>query len=464
MIAARQAFINRTDKRSINMQIQQYVKKAKDECLANLEKRRVKLKSLIEGEDRLYFDEYEGNVKSSVEEDLKKRKEFLLNLKRIKGKEEADFVKSRTLQNFFNSCDQIRTEVVKQNAKSMTMTRLAQIEEHKLLDKNERDEDCFYVESENLYKSFDDHNEKRMECCQKVMACEAGKEQLEDIKKNVEKRKKEREAEALKRKQRIEKERVEAAIQKGDDIKKKEELAARNILETRLAKEHRDYLEKTKKDFDEYYQNLILCDIAKDEDAEEDTSRAQHRSNEEFKTYMKHVKKDVKCRDKKTDETIDAEMNRLLCKRAFERKPRAAVVRDPPPKSRVCETKDVCKTTDLVEANRCAELYATSLLMKSPRKIDKYQSQKQWRAELDKQVAEAMEFKKQIQEKICKEHKIIAEDAARCDKVFEANKHTTLDNRPVHSNWSYLDCDCGDSQRFVMPNINYTRPQLSDIH
>ncbi|KAL5277981.1 hypothetical protein ACFFRR_002926 [Megaselia abdita] len=464
LFVARRAFIERTDKRSIKMQIQEYIKKAKDECQINLEKRRAKLKYLIKEEDRRYFAEYEGNVKSSVEENVKKRQEFLLNLKKIKAKEEEDFVKNRTLHNFFSYCDMIRTEIVKQNAKSMTMTRLAQMEERKLLNQNERDEECFYVQSEDLYRSFDDHNEQRIACCQKVMSCESGKEHLEGIKKNAEVLRKSKEAEALKRKQRIEKERADAVIQRGDDLKRKEELMARNLQETMEAKEQRDFLEKSKKEFDEYYQNLLLCDIAKDECSKEDNSRAQHLSNEEFKTYMKHVKEDVRSRDKKTDDIMEAERNRIICKRAYERKPRAFMTRDPPPKSGICETRDVCKSTNLVEANRCAELYATSLPMKSPRKIDKYQSQQQWMAELDKQVAEAMSYKKKIQKDLQREHRIMIEDASRCHKVLEANKHTRLDNRPVHPNWAYLDCKCGDSQNFIMPNINYTKQKLSAVH
>lgn len=464
LFVARRDFIERTDKKSIKMQIQQYVKKAKDECQLNLEKRRAKLKSLIKEEDRLHFAEYEGNVKSSVEENVKKRQEFLMDLKKFKAKEEEDFVKNRTLHNFFSYCDAIRTEIVRQNAKSMTMTRLAQMEERKLLNQNERDEDCFYLESENRYSAFNDQNEQKIVCCQKLRACESGKDHLEAIKKNAEMLKKEREAEALKRKQRIAKEKADALIQRGDDAKKKEELIARNQLETKEAKEQRDYIEKSKKEFDAYYQNLLLCDIAKDECSEENKSREKHFSNEEFKSYMKHVKDDIKCRDKVSDEMLEAEKNRIICKQAFERKPRASLIRDPPPKSGICETVDVCRNIDLLTANKCAELYTTSLPMKSPRKVDKYQSQRQWLAELDKQVAETLAYKKKVQDDLLIDHKNMLEDASRCQKVLEANKHTRLDNRPVHPNWSYLDCKCGDSMAFVMPDINYTKQKLSAVH
>lgn len=459
----RREFIDRTDKRSIKRQIQNYINNAKEECSKNLESRREKMRQLINEEDNSYFSEYEANVKSAVEENVKKRQEFLLNLKRIKDKEEENFVRNKTLQCFFDHCDGVRTEVVKQNAKTMTMTRLAQIQERKLLQQNEIDEDCFYVQSENLCKQFDDENEHKFACCQKMIACKAGNDHLQAIHRNAELLKKKKEAEALKRKLRLEKERADAVIQRGDEAKRKEELIAKKLFDTKQSKEQRDYLEKSKKEFDEYYQNLILCDIKRDECAIQDQSRCHHISNENFKNYMKTVKNDVKTRNKHTDSLLEAEWNKIICKRAEDRKPKIKFIRDPPPPSGICQKVDICNNYDLLKANRCAELYATSLPMKSPRRRNLQESRKQYKAELDEQIAANMAYKKVEQERFQLEEKVCADDAARCDKILEANIHTRLDNRPVHPNWSYMDCKCGDSMNFVMPNINYTKPK-SEVH
>ncbi|XP_061386547.1 trichohyalin-like, partial [Musca vetustissima] len=124
------AFIVNTDRKSLFAQIKTMVSQAQEVALKELNQRRNALKELLEREDKIYEEEFANKVKSRMDDDRKQRKEILLQIKEENARNEQEFLKTKRIQQYMNSCYEIREAV-----RHREMLKVKECQQEQILEK-----------------------------------------------------------------------------------------------------------------------------------------------------------------------------------------------------------------------------------------------------------------------------------------------------------------------------------------
>ncbi|XP_068153304.1 cilia- and flagella-associated protein 53 [Drosophila tropicalis] len=123
-------FIQQTDRKSLHTQIGLLVKKAQDVAAQELSERSIRLKDLLESEDKSFEKEFAHKVKTRIDEDINERSKQLHAIR-----EQDDIIKKKILeekriQQVMLNCYEIREAQRLKNLKETKICQAEQIEEN----------------------------------------------------------------------------------------------------------------------------------------------------------------------------------------------------------------------------------------------------------------------------------------------------------------------------------------------
>lgn len=125
--------------------IKRRVNELLQERKVRLRERQLKLRSLLEEEERQYVAEVEAMVETPLEREAKMR-DRLRQLKEVREAERATQAEEKLEQHFLQNCEQLRTLRSKQDAQTMHQHRHVQVRERQAIVEREKDVDRLYAD------------------------------------------------------------------------------------------------------------------------------------------------------------------------------------------------------------------------------------------------------------------------------------------------------------------------------
>ncbi|XP_003736713.2 meiosis-specific nuclear structural protein 1 [Drosophila pseudoobscura] len=169
-------FIQRTDRKSLHSQIGLLVKKAKEIAAAELNERSLRLKNLLDEEDKFYEEEFANTVKNRIDQDIKDRKEHLHAITADHHKVQNKFLEEKRIQQVMLNCYEIREALRHQD---LIETKIIQ-EEQILENQRKKRREC---EQEKYWLELNRRRWEEYDCAQK---CEnQRREKIKEQMKNV---------------------------------------------------------------------------------------------------------------------------------------------------------------------------------------------------------------------------------------------------------------------------------------
>ncbi|XP_023159084.1 trichohyalin-like [Ceratitis capitata] len=122
-------FMKNSERRSVYKQIKDLVKKAQTVAQKELEQRRQRLQAKLELEDKLYQEEFAENVKSRIDEDIRKRKDNLITIKSERDRRDKEFLQEMNIKRELEDCYEIREALTRRDMLQVKEAQLEQITE-----------------------------------------------------------------------------------------------------------------------------------------------------------------------------------------------------------------------------------------------------------------------------------------------------------------------------------------------
>ncbi|XP_034660710.1 trichohyalin [Drosophila subobscura] len=139
-------FIQRTDRKSLHCQIGLLVNKAMEVAAEELNERSLRLKNLLEAEDKLYEEEFSNTVKNRIGHDIKERKEHLHAIKEDNIKEQNKFIEDKRVQQVMLNCYEIREALRHQDLLETKIIQQEQILENQRRKRRECEQEKIWLE------------------------------------------------------------------------------------------------------------------------------------------------------------------------------------------------------------------------------------------------------------------------------------------------------------------------------
>uniref|UniRef100_A0A1B0ACN6 Trichohyalin-plectin-homology domain-containing protein n=1 Tax=Glossina pallidipes TaxID=7398 RepID=A0A1B0ACN6_GLOPL len=440
-------FIVSSDRKSLFTQIKNLVARAQDIANKELSERRIALQKLIEYEDKIYEEEFASKVKSRIDEDIKERKDALLKIKEESAKHELEFLKSKRIQQYMNSCYEIREALRRQEMQNVQICQLEQIVEKERAIKRERDLEKYWRNVQKTRLDREDCLLREESCLKKALA----KDITETL--NIQMEEREEKREELHREKLEEKRKLDALLEEirleefdarlqGTPVKtleyRKELLNMIAENKARKEKEKREAVEYQCK-MTEEIQRLEAADIL----AAHERKRAFYKATIEYIAYVKRMKQLEEQQERMYNDRVD-DLSRVdTCtksniKRERERKARVAEACYAELRKQICEQYER-RLRDEAEHRECKMLENRFAHEEITREQILEQRRKN-RIGLDQQIAELKRIREDEEAKFSKDIKRASNDPEFCAELAEQYIKDGTDYLEPHPNWRILAC------------------------
>ncbi|KAM7361437.1 uncharacterized protein ACRADG_011923 [Cochliomyia hominivorax] len=440
-------FIVSTDRRSLYTQIKSLVHQAQEVASQELNQRRNNLKLLLEYEDKIYEEEFANKVKSRIDEDIRERKVTLLKIKEENTRNELEFLKSKRIQQYMNSCYVIREALRRKETQNIKECQLEQMLEQERAQRREQESEEYWHKVQNTNLKVMDDRQKEEECLKEALVQHVANErklQIELLEKKREKEKQEKLEEKRKLDELLEQIRLEEFDQKL--LGKSPHIAEYRQELLKMIDEKKALQQKEKQEEADAHRKMIK-EIKRleleDSIAAKEKKKAFYKATLEFIKFVKGVRQIEEKEEKLVHERIE-ELRRLdMCTknnilRERQRKARIAEQCYAELREQICEQyKNRLKEEAEYKENKWLE---NRFIHKEITRDEILARKRKNREDLEKQIEEIQNLRQQEQVDFSNNLKRASNDPKYCSELAEEYIKEGIDYLEPHPNWRILAC------------------------
>ncbi|XP_037808097.1 trichohyalin [Lucilia sericata] len=441
------AFIVRTDRKSLYTQIKNLVHQAQEVASKELNQRRNTLKLLLEYEDKIYEEEFANKVKSRIDEDIRERKDILLKIKEESTKNELEFLKSKRIQQYMNSCYEIREALRRKETQNVKECQLEQMLEKERSVKKEQDLEKYWLEVQNINLRLMDERQQQENCLKKALVkhvSDTRKVQLEELQEQREKELEEKLEEKKNLDALLEEIRLEEFDQKLQG-KPAQVAEYRNEL-LKMINEKQEAEKKERRELADMHRKM-MAEIASLEAAEnaaaKEKKKAFHKATLDFIRFVKDMRqleeRHEQVFNERTEDLRRIDMctkNNILRER--QRKARLAEKCYAELRQQICEQYEN-RLREEAEHRECKMLENRFIHREITRQEILERKQKN-RIELEKQMEELKKLREIEQAHFSNDLKRASNDQEFCAELAKQYIKEGIDYLEPHPNWRIIAC------------------------
>ncbi|KAI9577005.1 hypothetical protein GQX74_014372 [Glossina fuscipes] len=440
-------FIVSSDRKSLFTQIKNLVARAQDIANRELSERRIALQKLIEYEDKIYEEEFARKVKSRIDEDIKERKDALLKIKEESAKHELEFLKSKRIQQYMNSCYEIREALRRQEMQNVKICQLEQIVEKERAIKRERDLEKYWRNVQKARLDREDHLLREESCLKKALA----KDITDTL--NIQMEEREEKREEVRQEKLEEKRKLDTLLEeiRLEEFDKRLQGTPLKTLEYRkdlldMIAENKARKEKEDREAVEYHCKMIE-EIqrleAEDILAAHERKQAFYKATIEYIAYVKRMKQLEEQQERMYNDRIDDLSSVDTCtksniKRERERKARLAEACYAELRKQICEQYER-RLRDEAEHREC-KMMENRFAHEEITREQILEQRRKNRIALDQQIAQLKRIREDEEAKFSKDVKRASNDPEFCAELAEQYIKAGTDYLDPHPNWRILAC------------------------
>ncbi|XP_065355352.1 trichohyalin [Calliphora vicina] len=441
------AFISRTDRKSLYTQIKNLVHQAQEVASKELNQRRNTLKLLLEYEDKIYEEEFANKVKSRIDEDIRERKDILLKIKEESTKNELEFLKSKRIQQYMNSCYEIREALRRKETQNIKECQLEQMLEKERAVRKQQDLEKYWLKVQNINLQLMDERQQQENCLKNALVkhvSDTRKVQLYELQEKREIEQQEKLKEKNKLDALLEEIRLEEFDQKLQG-KPAQVAEYRNEL-LNMIKEKKVMREKEQREQAEMHRKMmaeIALLEAEENAAAKEKKKAFHKATVDFIRFVKGMRQLEAQQQEEFNECTDdlrrvdmCTKNNILLER--QRKARIAEQCYAELRQQICEQYEK-RLREEAEHRECKMLENRFIHREITRKEMLAQKQK-YREELDKQMEELKKIREEENENFSNNLKRASNDPEFCAELAKKYIKEGIDYLEPHANWRILAC------------------------
>uniref|UniRef100_A0A1I8PYM5 Trichohyalin-plectin-homology domain-containing protein n=1 Tax=Stomoxys calcitrans TaxID=35570 RepID=A0A1I8PYM5_STOCA len=452
-------FIVNTDRKSLHCQIKTLVQRAQAVASKELEKRRAALKHLLDSEDTAYMEEYANKIKSQSAENIKQRQVTMQKIKDENAKKEHQLLKAKRIQQYMNSCYEIREALRHQEMQNVKECQLEQILEKQHAFRRQQEEDKFWLKVEQKNEEAAMGRLQEEERLKKLLVQHTSamlKIQVNEL----EKKKEEQRQQKLEEKQKIRDHLEELRLEEFDSKhggKSSKVLEYRKELSEMMAQKQIQR-EKEQAELVEY-QRKTVNELSRIETQEAhailEKKKALHKATIDYIQYVKRMRKLELQQQRMYDERIE-DFHRLeICtktnmQREKERKTSLAEKCYAELQQQICEQRER-RLREEAEQRECKILENRFARTEISRKEILDQRRKN-REDLDKQITEIRRIRQEEAAKFVCELTKATNDVEFCTQLAKEYLRDGIDYLEPHANWRLISDP-------MKPCVSYPRPR-----
>lgn len=421
------------------------VQQAQDVAFKELNQRRSALKKLLECEDKIYEEEFANKVKSRIDEDIRQRKDTLLKIKEESANNEREFLKKKRVQQYMNSCYEIRESLRRQEVQNVKECQLEQMLEKERALRRQRQEDEYWKKVQQKNIEFNDLQQRQEDSLKKALVqklSDTRKIQLEELEEKRE----------LKRQEKLEeKQNLEALLEdmRLDEFNRKNRRELAKVAEYRKAlldmmTEKQEQREKEKQEQTKLHHEMI-SEISNLEDEKTtgvlEKKKAFRKATLDFIKYVKGMREIDQQQQRMYNERID-DLHRVdMCTKKNiqsekERKARLAEEYYADLRKQICE-QQARRLRDEAE-QRESKILENRFVHDDISREQINERRCKYRADLDKQIAEINRKREEDLVKFNRDLKRASNDPELCSELAEQYIRDGIDYLEPHANWRLL--------------------------
>ncbi|XP_039969341.1 trichohyalin-like [Bactrocera tryoni] len=440
-------FFERSDKRSLCTQIRDLVATAQDVAQNELNQRRKRLRRLLEEENKIYEKEFADKVKSRVDEDIRVRKETLLQIKEERKHQEKAFLQQKNIQRQLESCFEVRDALRFKETLLTKEIQLEQMVEKERAQLRERQQDDYWRKVDEINAQRYDQRQAKEDQMKQDMRCKVRcnlEQQIEMQKIEAEKQRATEREQAKALAKIAEEVRLEEYDRQHASISEKmlayradllatiaENKARRDAEECERIEEHRQLMREIKQEQQEHSTAMLQ------------RKRAVYNATMEYLQYVRRMRQLEEDTQNMRNANIDALRHVDICtksniKRELQRKAEIAALCYAELRRQICEE------------------YERRLLDKKEQRAPKiienhFAHPEKTRAEL---MAEKLKLRKGLDEQLLENARVRAEEEVKynaelkqaavnldfCKELADKYLAAGLDYLPPHANWLIYVC------------------------
>ncbi|KAI8119691.1 hypothetical protein FF38_13314 [Lucilia cuprina] len=445
------AFIVRTDRKSLYTQIKNLVHQAQEVASKELNQRRNNLKLLLEYEDKIYEEEFANKVKSRIDEDIRERKDILLKIKEESTKNELEFLKSKRIQQYMNSCYEIREALRRKETQNIKECQLEQMLEKERSVKREQDLEKYWLEVQNINLRLMDEHQQQENCLKKALVkhvSDTRKVQLEELQEKREKELEEKLEDKKKLDALLEEIRLEEFDQKLQG-KPAQVAEYRNEL-LKMINEKQEAEKKEQRELADMHRKMMaeIAHLEAEENAAaKEKKKAFHKATIDFIRFVKGMRqleeRHEQVFNERTDDLRRIDMctkNNILKER--QRKARIAEKCYAELRQQICEQYKN-RLREEAEHRECKILENRFIHREITRK-EILERKRKNRLELEQQMEELKKLREKEQEDFSNELKRASNDPEYCAQLAKEYIKEGIDYLEPHANWRIIACSSKD--------------------
>ncbi|XP_017493240.1 PREDICTED: cingulin-like, partial [Rhagoletis zephyria] len=462
---ARHFFIERTDRKSLYIQLKKLVQTAQNVAAKELDQRRQMMRRMLEHEDQIYEEEFANKVKSRIDEDIKKRNNILLMIKEERHRQEKVFLEKKKVQQQFESCYEIRETLRSKETLQVKEAQLEQITEKERALRRERQLDDYWCQVGDVNaRRYDQRqaDENQAKCdIQRNMRCTLD-EQIKEHKRELEQKC------ALKRQEAEELARVMEELRLEEFERRRLGLSAKTISYRKellnMMAEIKARREAQECESAEEHRALI-CQIAKEQQewsaALLQRKRAVYNATIEYLDYVRRMRKLEEDAQNMRDARIDDLRHVDICTKSniqeeTKRKAQMAALCYAELRRQICQEYE--RRLREAQEQREQKIIENRFARPEKTRADILAERRKMRQGLDEQLIENARLHSEEEEKYNASLQIAINDAEYCRQLAEKYLSAGVDYLPPHPNWLIYACPQKD---FVSKEL---RDQAGDDH
>lgn len=441
------AFIATTDRKSLYTQIKNLVHQAQEVASKELNQRRNTLKLLLEYEDKIYEEEFANKVKSRIDEDIRERKDILLKIKEESTKNELEFLKSKRIQQYMNSCYEIREALRLKEMQNVKECQLEQMLDKERAIKKEQDLEKYWLQVQNINLQIMDAHQQKEHCLKKSLVkhvADTRKLQLEELKERRDKELQEKLEEKRNLNALLEELRLEEFDRKMQG-KSSKVTDYRNELLKMMKEKEAAYKKELQEEAD--LHRKMISEIARIEAEEtaaaKEKKKAFHKAIVEFIKFVKEMRQleeqHQEMLDKRSEDLRRVDMctkNNIFLER--QRKARVAEKCYAELKQQICEQYE--KRLREEAEYRENKMLENSFVHKEITREEIIMQKQRNREELDKQIEELKRLRENEKDNFSNDLKKASNDPEFCAELAKQYINEGIDYLEPHANWRLLAC------------------------
>ncbi|CAD6992686.1 unnamed protein product [Ceratitis capitata] len=455
-------FMKNSERRSVYKQIQDLVKNAQTVARKELEQRRQRLQAKLVLENKLYQEEFAENVKSRIDEDIRKRKDNLIEIKNERDRRDKKFLQKMNIKRELEDCYEIREALTRRDMLQVKEAQLEQITENQRVLIRQRQTDEYW---RKVYDTRARHYEKQLENEQRLLRniqTHKGRGLDEQIalhqhERELELERKRQEAEELaKHLQEISLEKCRLRVPPKMQIYRKELLDMIAEKKAKREGEERDRIEEHRK---------LMREIASEQQDHSaallQRKRAVYKATMEYIDYARRLHNLVEDAEAARNARIDDLRHVDICTKsnlALEVKQKAELAKlyYAELRRQMCEEYE--RRLREAQEMREQEVIENQFVHPAKSKAELLAEQRKVREELDHQLAENARLQAEEEEKYNKQLELVADDRNFCKRVAEQYIADQKDHLPTHPNWLIYQCP---NKHFAVKCVSPERQGLS---